>query len=220
MKTDILELLTIAELAENCQIETEKSRKNQPHTPCYCLELFRRGIIDKNQIAWHAVENQYHRLIQSCIGKHVNQEDLIQEVWYRLIRKFTQEGPPDFSDLRNLHAYISRISINIVIDDGRKHEREERRIPQLTQEIQSRTQTDEEAKIDMQDLKAYIREKLTEPMEKSLFQLIFEFGLSPQQIVEQHPYICPSIKEINKIRERIVKRLRRDPNVRRYFEDV
>ncbi|MEM7131533.1 MAG: sigma-70 family RNA polymerase sigma factor [Chloroflexota bacterium] len=210
--------LSISELAEMCRIETDKSRENQPHSPRYCLELLRLGMVDGCQSAWYAIENQYKKLIQSRITTKVGQEDLIQDVWIQLIKRF-KDGIPDFPTLPSLHAYIARTATNLVIDAVRKNEREERRVAQLEQEIQSRGEVDEESQLDMEELKKYIREKLVVPPEKLLFQLLFEVGLTPKEIVEEHPNDFPSVQEVNKIRERIIKRLRRDPKIHRYLED-
>ncbi len=47
-----------------------------------------------------------------------------------------------------------------------------------------------------------------------VFTLTFEFDLSPQEIAARHPERFPTTEDVYRIKERFLRRLRRDPRLR------
>ena len=59
---------------------------------------------------------------------------------------------------------------------------------------------------------------LSSPQERLLFQASFEWNLRPGMIVERWPGTFANAREVYRVRERILRRLRRDDALRHFLE--
>jgi RNA polymerase sigma factor (sigma-70 family) len=216
-----LEEMDVAELAERCAQETTKSRRKRPADDRYCFELFRRAIVQQDQRAWEAVFRQYRRLVYSSVGgSHPKVEDLVNETFAR----FWQGVTPDkfqsrFHNLGGVLAYLKVCARNLVINYERRRERE-RLAHSLVEGLTVHPPDPERKAIENlvgQRLAAYIKSCLQDKREQLVFHLSFELGLKPKEIHEQHPHEFESAKQVSRIKERVLKRLRRDPMLLKFW---
>jgi len=210
-----LEEIDVAKLAERCAQEAAKSRRKRPADDRYCFELFRRAIVQQDQQAWEAVFHQYRRLVYSSIGgSHPKVEDLVNETFAR----FWQGVTPDkfqsrFHDLGGVLAYLKVCARNLVINYERRRGKE-RLAHSLVKEFTVPPPELEREAIETlagQNLAAYIKSCLRDKREQLVFYLSFELGLNPKEIYEQHHHEFESAKQVSRIKEGFLKRLRRDP---------
>ena len=61
-------------------------------------------------------------------------------------------------------------------------------------------------------------ERLNSPQERLLFQASFEWDLRPGVIAERWPNVFASVQEVYRVKERILRRLRRDDALRRLLD--
>lgn len=207
--------LDVPQLAERCQQESNRSRRNLPHDPRYCYELFHRAIAESNQAAWKAIYAQYQNLIRHWVGNPRDAEDLIQETLSRFSTAITPERLADFPTLGALLQYLKVTAKNLLITRRRRADRERRGLDAWLAEAEPRTSPGPDAPLDLEPLMAEIRSRLRDPDEELVFTLTFEFDLSPQEIVARHPERFPTAQDVYRIKERFLKRLRRDPRLRR-----
>jgi RNA polymerase sigma factor (sigma-70 family) len=210
-----LEDINVAELAERCAQETAKSRRKRPADDRYCFELFRRAIVQQDQQAWEAVFHQYRRLVYDWIGaSHPRVEDLVNETFARFWQGVTPHTfQSRFHDLGGVLAYLKVCAKNLVINHERRRERE-RLAHSLVQGFALHPPDPERRAIETlagQKLAAYIKSCLRDKSDQLVFHLSFELGLKPKEIYEQHPHEFESAKQVSRIKERILKRMRRDP---------
>ena len=59
-----------------------------------------------------------------------------------------------------------------------------------------------------------IRERLQDEQERVLVQLSFELGLTPVQILRDRPDLFSDLAEVRRIKERVLKRLKNDSELR------
>src|SRR5436305_12808046 len=65
-----LQLLPINDLARCCCEETNKFLKQSVSNDRYCLELFRRAIVKRDDDAWASIYQQYAPLVLTWITQH------------------------------------------------------------------------------------------------------------------------------------------------------
>ena len=218
-RTDIEEL-NVPQLAERCRQEAARSRRNLPYDPRYCFELFRRALGKGDQAAWEAINAQYRNLIRHWTGNPHNAEDLIQETLARFSQKITPEQLRNYPTLGHLLSYMKITAKNLVIDRQRRDERERRALDAWLAEVERRMPPDLDAHLDRESLMAYIRSRLNDPEEDLVFTLTFDFDLAPLEIAVRHPERFPTAEDVYRVKERFLRRLRRDPRLRRLTEMI
>src|SRR5258708_6683331 len=65
-----LQLLSINELARRCSEETNKFLRQSVSNDRYCLELFRRAIVKRDDDAWACIYQQYAPLVLTWVTQH------------------------------------------------------------------------------------------------------------------------------------------------------
>ena len=68
--TPQMELLSINDLARCCSEETNKFLKQSVSNDRYCLELFRRAIVRRDDDAWVCIYQQYAPLVLTWVNQH------------------------------------------------------------------------------------------------------------------------------------------------------
>ena len=71
------EQLSINELARCCSEETNKFLKQNVSNDRYCLELFRRAIIRRDDDAWSSIYQQYAPLVLTWVTQHQSAAPLL-----------------------------------------------------------------------------------------------------------------------------------------------
>jgi RNA polymerase sigma factor (sigma-70 family) len=208
---------SVADLAARCR--EESARGPERRDPRYCLELFRRALVAQDPAAWTAVYAQYHALVRYWLGRVADPEDLIQETFTRFNRAATAErlAQGHFPTLGNLLAFLRRIAINLRINQARQDERK-RRAEQAWSEIHTGTASEDWEQVERRQLADYIL-GLLQDEERLVLRLTYEFDLPPREIAKRYPQHFQDVDEVNRIKERIKKRLRNDPRVRRYLSE-
>lgn len=210
-----IENLDTSQLVKRCRQESERSRRKLPHDPRYCYELFRRAIAENNQAAWRAIYDQYQNLIRHWVGNRHDAEDLIQETLTRFSTAVTSERLADFPALGALLQFLKVTAKNLVISRQRRAERERRGLDAWLAEAERRAAPNTSIDLNDEALIAAIRSRLQDPHEELVFTLTFEFGLSPRRIVDQYPQRFSTAEDVYRVKERFMRRLGRDPHLRR-----
>jgi len=209
--------MSVATLAERCAREMARSRRRQSADDTYCFELFRRAVAERDQQAWEAAYSQYWRMVRSWIGpSHPAVEDLTQEVFARFSQRFCPcEFSSRFHHLGGILGFMKVCARNLCINFARKCKREEILMEYLGSIDPPNLSTETQAMNSVfgQELTAYIDSCLQDAKERLVFYLSFELGLKPREIHKMHPDKFASPKEVSRIKERILDRLRRDPTL-------
>jgi hypothetical protein len=67
-----------------------------------------------------------------------------------------------------------------------------------------------------QELRAYLHNQMRDEDERAVFEAYCQ-GLMPREIVEQYPDRFASVRQVYRVRERIVSRLAEDPMVQKWW---
>ena len=213
---------TVAELATACREQTKET--TDAHDPCY--ELFRRGFEEQNEAAWTALHAQYHGLICRWIqraGKgqfdHAAVSDLADQAFakfWRTLQNSDVQITDRFASTSQLMGYLNRCAVSTLHDLQRKRLRHNERNVKLEavrstpQNVQAYSWADN---IDNRELLAKLRgwiaEEVTDSAELRILHLTFVEELTPREIVGQYPREFPDTRAVRRVKERVLKRMRR-----------
>src|SRR5436305_13773434 len=56
----LLEAISVSLLAERCIGEMNNYRRGEPYTDRYCVELFRRSLMQRDAMAWEVLQERFH----------------------------------------------------------------------------------------------------------------------------------------------------------------
>lgn len=207
----------------------------------YCLELFRRAVQDDDQRAWAFIYTFYsteeflgdHYLLKwvrswlhgrygAAIRTFHTEEEMVQEVWLRFMRSEAARNFT-FSDMRHLMAYLRRLVNNYALDLARRkapdiveHDgaREVDYFDEVLRSIPDDSQGMDHMITSQEDIDRLLREIIgaivtTEP-ELLVFRGYFLDELPPRKLYELYPNMFAR-GEVETIRTRLIRRLRRTP---------
>jgi len=214
-------LMPVVELARHCAEEMARYRRGQCSDPRYCYELFRCALEEQDQEAWAAIYNQYHRLVSLWLGDVPGDADvLVNEAFERLWRALLPERFADFPTLGDILEYLKRCARCVAIDAGRREERrqaEEAALARMQEwGIETRWSLSDRVPNDIvgDRLIKCAKGRLRSPEERLVFCASFEWNLRPKVIAERWSGVFASAREVSRIKERILRRLRRDEELR------
>jgi DNA-directed RNA polymerase specialized sigma24 family protein len=190
----------------------------QPHDPRCCYELFRCALVQRDEEAWTAVYGQYHRLVNHWLGHAPGDADgLVNQAFTRFWRALSPGRFGDFPSLDAILAYLKRCAQGVAIDARRREERRQTRDAAFfqMQQVAAAGEATSPAmrvldEIVGERLYEYVMERLKGRQESVAFRASFEWGLGPAEIAEQWADIFSCAREVSRVKERILRRLRRD----------
>lgn len=212
---------SVSELARKCAEEMIRYRRQQHYDPRYCHELFRCALGQRDQEAWTALYSQYHRLVRQWLGDALGDSDvLVNEAFERFWRALSPERFADFPTLGDILEYLKRCARCVAIDAGRREERRQVKEAALTHIQEWGTETGRSLSDQVLNdivgdrLIKCAKGRLRSSEERLVFCASFEWNLRPRMIAEGWPNVFASAREVSRIKERILRRLRRDEGVR------
>lgn len=219
-----LRQLNLETVIKGCQTESSQPRAQETG---YCFELFRRALEDEEQAAWVAIDNQYKNLILHwlyCCSPALSREEaeeIVPQAWPKFWRIFNKSSAPltdRFAHVGALLKYLKQCAISVLRDYERRMQRRERirkRLASPDQMVLYQPESEQEllTRIDREKLLALIRQwvdtYVTDPQERRVLSLSFEYGLTPVKIAEQYPQEFANAQTVRRIKERILKRAKR-----------
>ena len=224
------ELLSINELARCCSEETNKFLKQSASNDRFCLELFRRAIIKRDDGAWASIYQQYAPLVLTWVTQHQSATPLLgQDGSAPLVNaafaKFSQALTPvkmgNFNSLAAILKYLKMCVHSVVADEVRA--RQSRQYEEALDLIEHEPASDDPAddvvsNISAQDLWKIIQEELNNEDERVLIYLAYVQGMKPGEISSMHRRLFPSVDDVYRIKRNVLERLRRNRRLLALFD--
>lgn len=214
-------------LAQRCNQETDRYLKQKVNDTRYCFELFRRAFQDGSAAAWDFICRQYQALVMGWVTKHSafastreDPEYFVNGVFGKISGTMTAEKFGGFSDLGYLLRYLKMCVHSVIMDYTRAMDAEELSDWDEATEEQSKEPTPEEQAIDRsegQRLWQFLRGLLPDEKERLVIYASFVLDLKPQEIFEHYPHVFENVDEIYRIKQNVITRLRRNPELRKLF---
>lgn len=227
MSRSRLRQLDLSEIVEGCHQETNRFRAGQPGEEGHCFEMFRRAIEENDQEAWSAAYAQYYRMVADWLGGRQAADELIESTFekfwrtlhnVRLSRRFKHVGA--------VLAYLRKCAFSVRFDLERREQREHRiaRKVALSETLTVHTDDAEDLALEnvaldtLQDsVRRWLAENIQDEQERLVLFLSYDLDLSPSEIAHCFPEQFADVKEVRKVKERVLKRLRRADELRKLF---
>jgi hypothetical protein len=107
--------LTLSGISHRCAQESDRFFNRKEHDPRFCYELFRRAILDQNQIAWDRILSQYQRLVTHWVERHAAFPGSGEEVQFFTNRAFEKMwigiSPKKFDKFTNLKSILKYLQM-------------------------------------------------------------------------------------------------------------
>ncbi len=224
-----VERLSVNELARCCAEETNKFLRQNVSNDRYCLELFRRAIVKRDEDAWACVYQQYAPLVLTWVTQHQSAAALLGQdgsgpLVNAAFAKFSQALTPakmqNFDSLAAILKYLKMCVHSVVADEVRA--RQARQYEETLELIEHEPAADDPAddvvsSISAQSLWQVIQEELSNEDERILIYLAYVQGMKPGEISSQHRRLFPTVDDVYRIKRNVLERLRRNRRLQMIF---
>jgi RNA polymerase sigma factor (sigma-70 family) len=222
MTTSTLNQTPLQKIINGCHQEAQESYNQEAG---YCFELFCRAFEKQEELAWNAIQNQYYRLVlkwlqavntQSLLSEEIDElvQDTFVKFWRSLSRQ-TKSIRQHFQHVGAILKYLKQCAVTAFLDYKRRHQKALKLEQHLT-DISIENSTSNESILDhvahteqIERIQHWIKQDLTDPLEKLVLQMSYEQGLKPATIVAHHPQKFKDAREVYRIRERVLRRAKR-----------
>lgn len=215
----------LAEIAQKCHEETEKFFKRLTPDTRYCYDLFRRALARRDGDALAYLITNYTPLVDGWVRTHPGFADCHEEASYFVaaaFEKFWRAVPParfgDFPTVKKLLRYLKLCVWSSVIDhlrtlddtasiddDGHGQPLE----PAVSEPPLSRAERAE--------LWAEVMRRAQDPKEQVIAHACLALQMKPAEVFKEYPGVFESVREIYRVKQNLLERLRRDQDLRRYL---
>lgn len=213
---------SVEELAEGCRRESARYSRGQEQDQRYCLELFRRAIVQRDEQAWEYIYQQYGAQVARWVRAHPSFDICQEEAAYFVNIAFAQfwkhVGFPASPTLGGLLEYLKRCVATVIVDHVRSNDKAGRRsdwdADQMAEIPDNSDNLSPGEHLDVQRLQALIQSLLKNEQERVVVESRFFFGMSPRAILEQHPQLFGDVAEVYDCQANVLKRLARHSELR------
>lgn len=217
-----LQTFSINELARCCSEETNKFLKQSVSNDRYCLELFRRAIVKRDDDAWACIYQQYAPLVLTWVTQHQSaapmlgqdgSAPLVNAAFAKFAQALTPAKMDHFDSLAAILKYLKMCVHSVVADEVRA--RQSRQYEETLELIEHEPASDDPAddvisSITAQGLWQVIQEELNGEDERLLIYLAYIHGMKPGEISSQHRRLFPTVDDVYRIKRNVLERLRRN----------
>jgi DNA-directed RNA polymerase specialized sigma24 family protein len=213
--------LPLGQLAQECAAQSERYFQRQDSDPSYCYELLRRAILERQQQAWTLFYNQYRPLVASWVLRHPAFVQSGEEVQYFVnsaYEKFWSALSPAkfeyFPDLKGLLRYLQTCVHSVIIDQIRLAEHRALPLNLDVAPAGSPSMIDRAAR---EEFWRWLEARLNNEKERRVIYGSFFLDLKPRELYAEFNTLFRDVGEVHRVKENVLARLRRDPELRAYF---
>ena len=222
--------LDLKVLADHCAQQTERFFQKELAQDHFCFELLRRAFVLHNQAAWEYVHKQYRPLVASWVQKHPSfaacHEDVeffVNGAFARVERWCTAERFVKFAGLPQWLLGLKACINSEIIDYLRQQVTFAQQLEWNEETVGVTTAAPHVAVVDSA-LRAeawqMIQERLLNEQEFVLVEYSFVLGHKSREICALRPDLFADIQAVYGVKDNLLRRLRRDPVLRRLFENL
>jgi DNA-directed RNA polymerase specialized sigma24 family protein len=208
----MLEAHTVSELSGHCREQTARYLRDEPSHDRFCLELFRRAIVDRDEAAWSAIYAQYAAIVRRWLGTKMDPEEGVAAAFERFWRALDSEKFHRFGSLAAVLSYLRMCVHTAAIDHARAQKTSadnyslESAMAVAAKENVERTVAE---RLDGAGFWRQIRTTLDDERACRVLYLSYAIGLSPREICSRHPVEFPDAGTVYHVKRNALDRLRR-----------
>jgi DNA-directed RNA polymerase specialized sigma24 family protein len=207
--------MSLRELSILSTIELARYRRKEPSNDKYCLEIFRRAVVERNHDAWAVLQQQFNENVRLWIGRHPHKESAlrhedeqsyIDDTFARFWRAVSEQRLT-FSTLAAALNYL-HLCLNCAIMDMLRAYSKSREEP-----IPDYGHPDEPPFEDVyleNELWEIVQGILPGEKERRVAYLHFHCNLKPREIIRYCPDEFSGEDEIYRLKRNIMERIMRN----------
>ena len=212
-----LDEMSLTDLTEYSAREMSKYRRKEISSDQYCLEIFRRAVIERNNEAWAILQKQFSENIRLWLARHPYREmalrhEVEQSYVDDAFRRFWQAVKDQqliFSTLASALSYLHLCLNCAIMDTLRAYSRpKEEPMPDYVHGGLDEPGTEDH--YHENELWETIRSLLSSEKERRLAYLLFHCNLKPREIVRYCPAEFSNEGEIYRLKRNIMERILRN----------
>ncbi len=210
-----LSTLSLPVLAEYCLSELNSYRHGVPASNQYGLELLRRALLQRDPLAWEAVQQCFKETLLRWMERHSlrsvacrfdSEENYVALAFARFWQATAGNQAIEFKTLGAALRYLRASLHGTILDTLRAYSRpQEVSLPEAGEAGEPLAQE----RADGRQLWEVIRSLIPNERELRVAYLLFNCGLKPREIVHFCPQEFSQVEEIYRLRRNIVDRLLR-----------
>jgi DNA-directed RNA polymerase specialized sigma24 family protein len=215
----MIEAFTVAELSRRCGEETARYLRRESYAERFCLELFRRAILQRDDAAWAAVYEQYATIVRRWLRTKTDDEDegvtIAFERFWRAVdaTKFAR-----FGSLSAVLQYLKMCAVTAQMDRVRaaRSTGAEESLDESTHDLPGGDNVEEAVAgaVDATRFWQMVQDLLADERERLVVYLSYVIGLSPRAICAAHGAEFPDVTEVYRLKRTVLDRLRRAPQLK------
>ena len=216
--------LSLPALVRRCATESDHFYHNRPYDARFAHELFRRALVERDEIAWEHVYSHYSPLVESWIrrsgafvGSGESSDFFVGAAFTKFWRAVSPERFGTFATLAALLSYLQLCTSSVVIDSVRAQSWAEMVADDTLPVDQTpRASADDEAidRVSRAEFWRYIDTQLLCDAERAVVLGSFVLGMKPGEIREQRPDLFAHVGDVYNIKRNVLTRLSRNPELR------
>ena len=217
--------LSLPALVRRCATESDHFYHNRSYDARFAHELFRRALVERDEIAWEHVYTHYSPPVESWVrrsgafvGSGESSEFFVGAAFTKFWRAVSPERFATFPTLAALLAYLQLCTGSVVIDSVRAQSWAEMVADDALPTDQTpRVSADDQAieRVSRAEFWRYIDTQLHCDAERAVVLGSFVLGMKPGEICEQRPDLFANVGDVYNIKRNVLSRLSRNPELRR-----
>jgi hypothetical protein len=219
--------MTCRSITAWCATATDRFRYHQDATDAFAMELFRRAICERDELAWEALYTQYRGLVRAWLCRHPawpsigdDCEEWVNCVFERFWSAITPERFGSFPSLAALLRYLKLCTHSVLLDELRARHGQQTKSP--SEEIVATGIGDAEHMVTegaaSAALWAAIDAEVKDDAERLVAHLSLALELKPQEVYARHPERFASVTQVYTVKRNLLDRLRRNPTIRQFLD--
>lgn len=217
--------LSVLELAQSTQLQSERFNQGLPCDSRYAYELFRRALVLRDEFAWEQIYRQYAAMVERWVRNtsafaHTDEssEFFVCAAFARFWRALTPERFGTFPTVAALLNYLQRCAACVVIDSVRArtwavHLSDEQIALLPVQHVAA----DEEAlaRVSRAEFWRCVQAYLRSEAERVVLIKSFVLGMKPADIYNLHRNLFESVTGVYVTKRNVLARLGNNQELRR-----
>ena len=215
-----INLKTLAELSAH-ELQ-QRRRGDESADDRYCIELFRRALVEQMDEAWSALQQCFSETVRSWLWSHPghdvalrrdSEENYVAQTfsrfWYAVHSRHVE-----FSSLNAALSYL-HATLNGILTDTLRSQLRSKNVPLPEPGFPEEPALEENH--DSQETWEIISSLLTDERERRVAYLLYYCGLKPREVVVRCPQEFSDVKEVYRLNHNIIDRLRRNQDRLRWL---
>lgn len=218
---DLPRNMRLSALADRCMSEINNFRRGEASSDQYCLEIFRRAMLEHDDAAWTLLVDRFQEFLLAAFRRHPRSEaathlDSPENYVARAFARFwnaVHNQQVMFTSLGSALRYL-RVCLDSTILDMLRANARAREVPLPDTGFAGEPAVEDQD--EGSELWEVIRDMLPNERERRLAFLLYQCNLKPREIVRLRPREFPDVNEVHRMKRNIVDRLARSADLIRY----